>query len=57
MPRKRNVKPSRWIEQKDEDLRIHDATPEEVAQAIIKGGAKPRPAQWIPPFVVAMAEG
>ena len=43
MPRKRNVKPSPWIKQKDEDLRIHDATPEDVAQAIMKGGAKPRP--------------
>ena len=43
MPKKRGTKRSPWIEQKDDDLRIKDATPEEVAQAIMQGGAKPRP--------------
>ena len=43
MPKKRGAKPSPWIEQKDDDLRIKGATPKEVAQAIMQGGAKPRP--------------
>ena len=43
MPKKRGTKPSPWIEQKDDDLRIPDTTPGEVAQVIMQGGAEPRP--------------
>ena len=44
MPRrKKGEKAPPWIEQKDEDLRIPDATPEKVVRALMQGGAKPRP--------------
>lgn len=44
MPRrKRDAKPPPWIKHKDDDLRIPDVTPEEVARALMQAGAKPRP--------------
>lgn len=44
MPRrKRNPAAAPWEQRKDDDLRIPNATPEEVAQALMQGGAKPRP--------------
>ena len=45
MPRgRRNEEPPpSWINNKDDDLHIPDATPKDVARALMQGGAKPRP--------------
>lgn len=39
----RRKKGELWSNQKHRDLRIADATPEQVAKALMLGGAKPRP--------------
>lgn len=43
MPRKKRQSDDGHIVHKDKDLRIPNATPEEVAKALLRGGAKPRP--------------
>ena len=43
MPRKRPRPKDDHIVHKDKDLRIPNATPEEVAKALMSGGARPRP--------------
>ena len=39
----RHEKEPDYIVHKDKDLRIPNATPEQVAKALLKGGAAPRP--------------
>ena len=44
MPKSQPAKPkSDWIVHEDKDLRIPDATPEELAKRVLTGGARRRP--------------